>query len=293
MKPRVAMLGLGIMGGGMARRLLAGGFPLTVYNRDSGKSKALENEGAAVAASPREAAARADVVVSMLADDVASRAVWLGETGALAGAKPGTILIECSTLSVPWVKELHQHASQRGCELLDAPVTGSKPHAAAGELNFLVGGSQTVLAGARPVFDAMGKNVIHLGPTGSGALIKIINNFVCGAQLAGLAEGLAMIERSGLNREQALAVLTNGAPGSPLVKTISARMTAPDFTPNFLLRLMAKDIAYAQGEAKALGLELTAAQSAQTLLKRAMDAGHGEKDMSAVIEPLRQARQKP
>jgi 3-hydroxyisobutyrate dehydrogenase len=216
--------------------------------------------------------------------------MWLGENGALASAKPGAVMIECSTLSVDWVKELAEQARQRKCQLLDAPVTGTKPHAASGELNFLVGGNEKAIADARGVFEAMGKTVTHLGPTGSGALIKLINNFACAAQLATLAEALAMIERSGLNREQALAVLTGGAPGSPLFKAISARMTSRDFTPNFIMRLMVKDVEYAMKEAKSLGVDLTTAQPALLMLKRSVEAGLGEKDMSAVIEPIRSAK---
>jgi 3-hydroxyisobutyrate dehydrogenase len=290
MKQRVAMLGLGIMGGGMAGRLLAAGFPLSVYNRSADKARTLVEKGAMLATSPREAATNADVIVSMVADDVASRAMWLGENGALASAKPGAVMIECSTLSVDWVKELAEQARQRKCQLLDAPVTGTKPHAASGELNFLVGGNEKAIADARGVFEAMGKTVTHLGPTGSGALIKLINNFACAAQLATLAEALAMIERSGLNREQALAVLTGGAPGSPLFKAISARMTSRDFTPNFIMRLMVKDVEYAMKEAKSLGVDLTTAQPALLMLKRSVEAGLGEKDMSAVIEPIRSAK---
>ena len=132
--------------------------------------------------------------------------------------------------------------------------------AAGGELNFLVGGDSATLEKARPVLAAMGKTISHLGPTGSGAMIKLINNFVCGVQVAALAEALTMIERSGLDRAKALEILTHGAPGSPLVRTVAGRMTAPDFTPNFMLRLMAKDIGYAIQEGGKLSVELVTGQ---------------------------------
>jgi len=140
--PPIALLGLGIMGGGMARRLLEAGFPLTVYNRSPDKAKAVIAAGAKFASSPREAAKKASVVISMVADDEASRGLWLGEQGALAGAERGAILIECSTVSVTWIKELAAAADVYGCELLDAPVTGSRTQAAAGELNFWWAGPQ-------------------------------------------------------------------------------------------------------------------------------------------------------
>ena len=283
--PRVAFLGLGIMGGGMARRLVAAGFSLTVFNRNRAKAEALT--GARVAATAREAATNAEIVISMVADDVASRAIWLGPDGAIAGAKRGTIFVECSTLTVAWVNELAAAAAASGCEFVDAPVTGSKSAAAGGELNFIAGGSAAALEKIRPVLKPMSKSVTHLGPTGSGALIKLINNFVCGVQVASLAEALALIERSGLDRAKALSVLLDGAPGSPLVKTIAARMTASDYTPNFLLRLMAKDLAYALKEGEARSLSPATAAAALEVFQRAIDAGHGEKDMSAVVETLR------
>lgn len=286
-KPRIAFFGLGIMGSGMARRLLTNGFPLTVFNRNPEKSKPFAAEGAHVAASPREAASRTDVIISMVADDNASRSLWLGENGALSAAAPGTVCIECSTVSVGWIKELAAAAAARKCELLDAPVTGSKAQAAAGELSFIVGGDFTSLEKVRPVLSTMSKAIIHLGPTGSGALLKLINNFVCGVQVASLAEAVIMIERSGLDRARALEILTSGAPGSPLVKTIATRMTTPDFTPNFLLRLMTKDLGYAIEEGGKLSVNLATAAAALSIFQRAMTDGHGDQDMSAVVEEFR------
>ena len=277
------------MGSGMARRLLVNGFPLTVFNRNAEKSKPFAAEGAHVAGSPREAVAQAGVIISMVADDNASRGLWLGENGALAAVKPGTLCIECSTVTVGWAKELAAAATVRGCEFLDAPVTGSKMHAVNGELNFLAGGSASTLEQARPVLAAMGKTITLIGPSGSGALLKLINNFICGVQVAALAEAMAMIERSGLDRAKVLDVLTNGAPGSPIVKTVSARMAAPDFTPNFPLRLMAKDLGYAIQEGGQLSVELLTAAVALKEFQRAIDTGCGDKDIAAVVEPFRKS----
>jgi 3-hydroxyisobutyrate dehydrogenase len=285
-KPRVAILGLGIMGSGMAGRLLSAGFPLTVYNRNREKAAPFSGAGAVVAASPREAAARSDIIISMVADDGASRAVWVGEDGALSGASQGSVLIESSTLTVGWIVELAAVAAQRGCEFLDAPVTGTKPHAASGELLFLVGGSASALAAARPVLSVLGRDTIHLGSNGSGARLKLINNFLCGVQAASFAEAASMISVSGLDREKALSVLTSGAPGSPLVKAISARAAAGDFTPNFELCLMAKDLRYAIEEAARSGLTIQTATAALEIFKHAIAEGHGDKDFSAVIKSL-------
>jgi 3-hydroxyisobutyrate dehydrogenase len=281
-KPEVAILGLGIMGSGMARRLLSTNFAVTVYNRSREKSAPLVSEGAFAAATPREAASRSRVILSMVSNDDASRDVWLGDDGALAGAASGSLLIESSTLSGGWIRELAAQASQLDCQFLDAPVTGTKPHAASGELVFLVGGSQDAVAAAQPVFSVLGRQTHHLGPIGSGTLMKLVNNFVCGVQAASLAEALSLIDRGGLDRAKALSILTNGAPGSGIVKRVADRVTAGDFTPNFALRWMAKDLSYALGEASARKVSLETAAAALSLFQHAINDGHGDEDFSAV-----------
>ena len=286
----VALLGLGTMGGGMASNLLKAGFHLTVYNRTMAKAAAFAEQGARVAATAAEAAEGAQIVVSMLADDAASRDAWLGkegDAGALTAAGAGAILIECSTVSPEWIAELGQPARARGLQLLDAPVTGSRTQAAAGQLTFLVGGDEAAVAKARPVLQAMGKEVVYLGAAGAGAKLKLINNFICGVQAAALAEGLAWLERSGVDVEKGLALLKGGAPGSPLVGALSARMTSHDYGVNFLLKLMAKDLRYAEAAAEAAGVELTTASNARELFEQAMRLGYGDQDMAAVIEPIR------
>lgn len=274
------------MGSGMARRLLSQGFPVSVFNRNQEKTRPFAERGATVANSPREAATHSDVVISMVADDVASREVWLGEKGALSGAAAGSLLVESSTLTVGWIKELAAAAAARKCEFLDAPVTGTKPHAESGELLFLVGGSAHAFDAARPVLSVLGRDAIHLGPTGSGALLKLINNFLAAVQAVSFAEALALIDAGGLTREKAIAILTEGVPGSPMVKRIAGRVASGDFTPHFLMRLMAKDIGYAIGEGKTRNIDLHTAAAALNVFKEAIAAGYGEKDFTAVAQSL-------
>jgi 3-hydroxyisobutyrate dehydrogenase len=283
----VALLGLGTMGAGMAANLLKAGFSLSVYNRTAAKARALTDAGARLAATPAEAAKDASVIISMLSDDAASREVWLGIDGALETVKRGAILIESSTVSPAWITELAEAASLREIDLLDAPVTGSRTQAEGGQLSFLVGGGDAALEKARPVLKPMSKEIIHLGPLGSGAKMKLINNFLCGVQVASLAEGLTWIERSGLDREKALAVLKSGAPGSPLLGAISARMVSQNYAVNFLLTLMSKDLLYAQNEAARNNVDLKTAEVARSLFEVAIAQGLGNEDMSSVIEPLR------
>ena len=284
---RVALLGLGIMGTGMAGRLLDAGYPLSVYNRNPVKAQALLARGAELALSPRAAAAGASVVISMLSDVPVCRDVWLGRGEALVDAAPGTVLVESSTVTVEWIHELNQKAQEHGCELVDAPVTGSKVQAESGQLLFLAGGSDAALGKIDPILRAMGRDVVHVGPVGSGARLKLINNFLSASQIAALAEAMSLIERSGLNREKALQVLTEGAPGSPLVKLISGRMVAKQYEPHFLLRLMAKDLRYAVAEADLQALDLDMGRAALRVFEHAITAGQGEDDMSAVVEQFR------
>jgi 3-hydroxyisobutyrate dehydrogenase len=286
-KPHIAVLGLGIMGGGMAGRLLSAGFPLSVYNRNREKATKFAEGGAFVAASAREAAARAEVTISMVADDTASRSMWLGEGGALAGAARGSLLLESSTLSVGWVRELAAAAAEKQCEFLDAPVTGTKPHAANGELFFMVGGPAAGFARARDVLSVLGREVLHVGPTGSGALIKLINNFACAVQAASFAEAMALVKESGLDREKCVAVLANSAVASPLIKRMLASMESGDFTPNFPLKLMTKDIGYAINEGAKCGVPLQTAAPALEVFKHAIDQGLGDQDFSAVVKSVR------
>lgn len=285
-KPHVALLGLGTMGAGMAGRLLSGGFPLSVYSRNANRAKPYAERGASLASSPREAASQAEVIISMVADDVASREVWSGTNGALDGVKPGAVLIESSTLSVGWVKELATSAAQANCELLDAPVTGTKPHAESGQLLFLVGGSAKALERVTPVLSVMGRDAIHLGPTGSGALMKLINNFLAAVQAVSFGEALSLIEAGGLDQAKATSILTEGAPGSPILKRVAERVATGDFTPHFHLSLMAKDVSYAIEEGRRRHVNLQTAAAALAAFKQAVASGLGESDFTAVVQAI-------
>lgn len=284
---RVAMLGLGTMGRGMALNLLRAGFPLTVYNRTAARAQELAAQGATAAKSPAEAAGSADVVLAMLADDDASRQAWLGKEGALAAMKPGSIAVESSTLSPAWIAKLAEAAQKCGVRLVEAPVTGSRSQAEAGQLTFLAGADVETLAAVLPVLRPMSKEVVHLGPLGCGAQLKLINNFLCGVQVASFAEALAWMEKTGLDRDAALAFLKKGAPGSGILSTMADRMTERKYEVNFLLRLMAKDMRYAKVAAEQLGVQLTTEEPVEQLFDQAQQRGLADKDMSAVVEVVR------
>lgn len=289
-KTNVAVLGLGTMGRGMAMNLLKGGLRVTVYNRTRARAEAVEAAGAAVADTPAAAARSAGVVIAMLADDAASRAAWMGEQGALGAMQAGSAAVECSTVSPEWVRELEGAARARGLGMVEAPVTGSRAQAEAGQLIFLAGADAETLDKVRPVLRTMSKEILHLGPVGSGAQLKLINNFLCAAQVSSFAEALAWMERTGLDREAALEFLKKGAPGSGIVNTMADRMTKRTYEVNFLLRLMAKDVRYAQAAAAGCGVTLTMAEPVEAMFRAAQEQGQGEKDMSAVVEAVRQGR---
>jgi len=290
MKPSIALLGLGTMGRGMAANLLKAGFPLTVWNRTKAKSDFLTHTAARVADSPAQAAKNSAVVLAMLADDAASRSAWLGQDGALEAMSSGSIAIECSTLSPDWIRGLHESVTQRGLRMAEAPVTGSRTQAEAGQLNFLVGADQETLAAVTPVLQCMSKEILHLGPVGSGAQLKLINNFLCAVQVTSFAEALVWIERTGLRPDSVLDFLKRGAPGSGILAAMSERMTHRTYDVNFLLRLMAKDLRYARAAAAELGIDLSMSSPAQNLFGQAEELRLGEKDMSAVVEVVRRAK---
>jgi 3-hydroxyisobutyrate dehydrogenase len=284
---RITFLGLGIMGAAMARRLLDRGYDLTVWNRNAARADALVQAGAKIASTPADAAKNAEAVIAMLADDGASRDVWSGSSGALAAMDPGALALDSSTLTVGWMRELAARATDRGVSFIDAPVTGSKPQAEQGTLNFLVGGDAAAVERAAPLFAAMGRGHVHVGPAGSGALLKLINNFMCGVQLASLGEAIAMAQRSGLDVRRTADVLAAGSPGSPIVRMVVERMVSRDYAPNFLVPLMVKDLTYAIETFAARGIDLADARAARERFIAASEAGYERSDIAAVVEPLR------
>lgn len=286
-KQTVALLGLGTMGHGMASNLLKAGFPLTVWNRTQAKAESLARNGAKIAATPAQAAKEAQIVIAMVSDDEVSRSVWLGAEGALAAMHPGAIAVDSSTLSPDWIAELQAAVSDRALRMADAPVTGSRMQAESGQLTFLVGADDETLAAITPVLRPMSKEILHLGPVGSGTQMKLINNFLSAVQVSSFAEAVAWIERTGLSRGTALDFLKRAAPGSPIFATMAERMTRRTYDVHFLLRLIEKDLRYAHAAAAKLGVELSMSSAAEKLFRAAREKGWGDKDMSAVLEAVR------
>ncbi|MCL5999578.1 MAG: NAD(P)-dependent oxidoreductase [Chloroflexi bacterium] len=285
---RIAVMGLGIMGSGIARNLLKAGFSLTVYNRTREKAQALLDAGASWAESPKAAADGADIVIGVVGDDAASRSIWLGEQGALAALPPGAVAVECTTLSVGWVRELAEHAHARGVRFVDAPMAGSKAAAAAGQLTLFVGAEDGLFEEIQPVLSSFSANVIHFGPLGSGAMYKLINNMIAAAHVTALAEGIAMAEKAGLDMQTVLQTITSGAVASPIVKMKAQQVVARDHKDtHFALRWMHKDLTYALRAADELGVAVPSVALAHELLRMAMQKGWADQDFAVVAEVVR------
>ena len=250
---RVAFIGLGRMGHGMAGRYIEAGFAVSVWNRSKAKAEDLIGRGARWATSPEDAAIDADAVVTMVADDDASREVWLTRNGAAATMKAGTLAIECSTVSYAHALELARELRGRGLIYIDSPVTGLPDAAASGKLTMLVGAEPADLEKARPYLAPLSSTIRHFGPVGSGTVFKLINNLIGAIQIAGIAEGLAIAEQAGLDMKLVLEAIEKGVAASPQVVRHSKRMVARNFSgATFTAALRHKDAAYAVALAESL-----------------------------------------
>ena len=250
---RVAFIGLGRMGHGMAGRYLDAGFTVTVWNRSKAKAQDLIARGARWATSPEDAAIDADAVVTMVADDEASRAVWLTKDGAAATMKAGTLAIECSTVSYQHALDMARELRGRGLIYIDSPVTGLPDAAAAGKLTLLVGAEPADLEKARPFLEPLSTTIRHFGAVGTGTVYKLINNLMGAIQIAGIAEGLAIAEQAGLDMKLVLEAIETGVAASPQVIRHSRRMAARNFSgATFTAALRHKDAAYAVALAESL-----------------------------------------
>ncbi|KJC55758.1 dehydrogenase [Bradyrhizobium sp. LTSPM299] len=278
---RVAFIGLGRMGHGMAGRYLDAGFTVSVWNRSKAKAEDLIARGALWATSPEDAAIDAEAVITMVADDDASRAVWLTKDGAAATMKAGTLAIECSTVSYQHTLDMAHELRSRGLVYIDCPVTGLPEAAAAGKLTLLVGADPADLDKARPYLAPIGSTVRHFGAVGTGTVFKLINNLIGAVQIASLAEGVAMAEQAGLNMQLVAEALGTGAIASPQVIRHSKRMVARDFSgASFTAALRHKDAAYAVRLAETLLPDVPVSRAALAAYDRAKahapDADEGQ-----------------
>jgi 3-hydroxyisobutyrate dehydrogenase-like beta-hydroxyacid dehydrogenase len=283
----VAFCGLGIMGSRMAANLVRAGHDLTVWTRTAEKAEAFAREHrAAVAATPREAAAAADVVITMVVDAPQVVTVLLGEDGAVHGARDGTLFVDMSTIGRQATIGLGERLTAHGVRFVDAPVTGSSPKAEAGTLTIMAGGDAQDVERARPLFEAMGELVVHAGAVGQGQMAKVINNAVAAANTVALGQALLVGKATGVDLDALVEIMGAGSGGSAMLALKAGPMREHDFTTLFKLEHMLKDVRLCLEEGQAAGVPFTAAAEAREILSAAMGRDLGDADFAALLEVL-------
>ncbi len=282
---KIGFAGLGIMGSGMAANMIRKGFEVTVWNRDAGRCAPLAAAGARVARTPAEMASQAEVVITMVRDDAAVRAVLSGPEGAFEKAQKGTCFIDMSTVTPGLARAMAQEANKRGFSYLDAPVTGSKGAAAEGKLNILVGGPVEILEEQREVLEAMSQSIAHLGPNGASAYFKLANNQIAAVLMAALGESLALIEQAGIDRQWGIETLAGTV--TRVMGLKKEKIQHEDWSTDFALDLMYKDINQALIAAEELKHPQPIVAAAREVYQRGRQANLGSKDFSAVSEVSR------
>ena len=281
----VGVVGLGVMGGGIAGRLLDAGCTVVGTNRTPGRAAPLVERGLVWADTPRQVAAAADVVLSSVADDAALEAVATGDAGILAGLRPGTVYADMSTVSLLASVGLAQQVRRLGADMLDAPVSGSVPQAGSGELTIMVGGDELAYRRALPVLQELG-SVVRIGQNGQGLLLKLAINISLAEQIVAFGEGVLLAERGGIDRRLAVDVMTGSAIGSPLLKGRAPLVIDPSGPVWFDIRLMQKDLMLALDAGRQLGVPLPTTVAANDLLTLARMLGYERRDVASVHEVL-------
>ncbi len=286
-QPRVGVAGLGTMGGAMAANLARAGFPLAVWNRTAGRSHELEELGATVAETPAALAAAVDVVLVCVSDTPDVEAVLFGTEGVAAGAARGTLVIDCSTIDPTATRDYAARLAGHGIAFVDAPVTGGSEGARNATLAILVGGDPADVERARPVLAAIGRAITHLGPVGAGQAAKAVNQVILAGTYLGVAEGLVLALKAGLDPEQVVAALSTGAAQSWVLANRSGRMLANDYPLGFRVALHLKDLGIALDLARERGAVLPVAALAAQLEAGLVAMGHADDDMSALARAIR------
>jgi 3-hydroxyisobutyrate dehydrogenase len=282
---RVAFLGLGIMGEPMAANLTKAGYELSVWNRTPSRAADFAARyGAHPAPSAAGAAENADVVITMVPDGDQVKEVLFGDRGAADGMRRGSLAIDMSTISPRDSLEIAERLQNDGIGFLDAPVTGSRPRAEDGTLTIMAGGSDTDFARARPVLEAMGKLVVHVGPQGHGSVVKLLNNTTAAVNALAVAEAVVAARKAGVDTDRLREVMAAGSGGSAMLDLKAGPMLEHDFTPLFKLAHMLKDVRHCLTEAERLGARMRLGEVAEADYSRADRKGLGEQDFAAVVD---------
>jgi 3-hydroxyisobutyrate dehydrogenase len=287
---QIGFIGLGIMGKPMALNLMKAGFSLAVYNRTASKCAPLAEAGASVARSPQDVAASSDVIVTVVSDTPDVESVLFGEQGVWHGLKRGQVVIDMSTISPDATVEFARRLREKGCHMLDAPVSGGEKGAIEATLTIMVGGDRDLFDRCLAVFQAMGKNVVYVGKNGNGQKTKLVNQVICACNILSMVEGLRFAGLNGLDLETTLKVVSSGAAGSWMLSNLAPRILQNDFAPGFLLRLQQKDLRLVREIIQEFEESFPATELAYDLFTEAVAKGLGEQGTQGLINLYKSER---
>ena len=283
---KVGFAGLGIMGRPQALNLIKGGYQVAVYARRAESMQPLKDAGAATCASPKDVAAQCDVIIIMVADTPDVEQVIFGEGGIIHGAKPGSVVIDMSTISPVATKTMAERLAAKGIDMIDAPVSGGEVGAVNGTLTIMCGGKQAVFDKVKPILECMGKTITLVGESGAGQVAKACNQIVVGVSIEAVSEAMALARRMGVDPGKVRAALMGGFAGSKIMEIHGQRMLDYDFKPGFKTKLHQKDMKIVMETASAVGLKLPGAALFAQHLNALMGSGDGELDSSAVLKVI-------
>ena len=283
MAEKVGFIGLGIMGKPMAQNLIGAGHDLVLYNRTREKADDLAGDKATVASSPREVAGQADVIITMLPDSPQVEEVLAGPDGLLEGVKEGALIVDMSTISPVVTKELAARAEEKGASMLDAPVSGGDVGAIDGTLSIMVGGSEEDFERARPLFEAMGKTITHVGESGTGQVVKAANQIVVALTIEAVSEALVLGSKAGVEPGKILDVLGGGLAGNKVIEAKREKMLGHSFDPGFRIELHHKDLGIALAAGREYGVALPVTAVVDQMLEALKAKGRGDRDHSALL----------
>jgi 3-hydroxyisobutyrate dehydrogenase len=284
---RVGFIGLGIMGAPMAMHLREAGHDLAVFNRTASKCEPVRAKGAKVAATPREAAEGAEVLFICVSDTPDVHGVLFGPDGAAESLAKSSVVVDCSTISADATEEFGERLAAKGVAMLDAPLTGGDVGARNATLTIMVGGEEAVFQRVLPLFETVGKLILHMGPLGAGQRMKVVNQIVCAVTLLGVVEGMRFAEQSGMAMDKVMQVLTSGAAGSWALANYGPRILKGDFAPGFPMKLQSKDLRICMEAVREAGGRYEATALADKLFREAAESGLGDNGTQAMIQLLR------
>jgi 3-hydroxyisobutyrate dehydrogenase len=286
MSQKVGFIGLGIMGMPMARNLLKAGFEVVAYNRTASKAEALAREGARKASSPKELAIECPVVITIVSDTKDVESVILGKDGVIEGARPGSVVIDMSTISPKATREIAARLKGKGVSMLDAPVSGGDVGAIKATLSIMVGGDGEAFERCRPILEAMGENIVHVGGNGMGQTVKLMNQILVVGNLNAVVEALVFAQKSGADLEKAITAVKGGAAGSWQLANLGPRIIKRDFSPGFMVDLVQKDLRLVMEAAAEMKLPLPVTSLINQLYYSLQGSGEGRSGTQALVKTL-------